>query len=403
MAECHQCYTWGDESAHPVRAMTKSAQILRQCLAVTCLLLAACVSTPPVDRDMHYDTGSLLSGDVFAVVPADRPAPVELTRVNADMRAFLREHVPSHLGQEKKVEWILRAILDDGLQLDYDNFKTYTAEEVFYVRQGNCLSFTNLFVALAREAGLKVSYQEVEVPANWERRSDTYYYNRHINALVHLPFRGKQAVDFNMDEFEASYPRRSISDNYALAQYFNNMGVHWLEEGDYARAFVYVREAIRLQPWAAYFWTNMGSLYSRAGYTDRAESAWLQALEIDDDPTAMSNLARYYASAGEQALADWYTQQVETYRRQNPYYLFELARTAYQNEGYEESLAWLEQSLQLRDTEHRFYRLQGLAHLQLGNKEAARRSFELAARHASSESERGMYNRKQRLIAQASE
>ncbi|MEH6586935.1 MAG: transglutaminase domain-containing protein [Halioglobus sp.] len=380
--------------------MFQTAFCLRALCAAVCFLLVACSTQPPVAVSKGFEPAALLDGEVFDVGFQDHPAPVELTHVNTEMREFLRERVPSHLGKEQKVELILRAILDDGLSLDYDNFKTYTAEEAFYLREGNCLSFTNLFVALAREAGLKVTYQEVEVPPNWERRNDTYFYNRHINALVHLPYSGKKAVDFNIDEFDSSYPRRSISDNYAKAQYFNNMGVHWLEEERYDRAFIYIREAIRLQPYAAYFWTNMGSLYSRAGYGSRAEAAWLTGLDIDDDPSAMSNLARYYEASGQAELALWYADRVEHYRRQNPYYLYELARAAYQRNDYEQSLQWLQQSLKLREGEHQFYRLQGLVYLKAGAVDEARHSFELAERYASSEHERRVYSKKQRLLVQ---
>lgn len=368
-------------------------------LAALCLLLAACVSPPPGDASRLIDSAELLRGDVFHVEPGDSPAHPNLTLVDDDMRAFIRERVPSNASQGKKAELILRAILDDGLSLDYDSFKTLTAQEAFYQRKGNCLSFTNLFVAMAREAGLKVTYQEVDVPPNWEQRNDTYFYNRHINALVHLPWREQKAVDFNIDEFDSSYPRQSISDNYALAQYFNNMGVHWLEQQRYDLSFIHLREAIRLQPRAAYFWTNMGSLYSRAGFGAYAEAAWLRALDIDKDPSAMGNLARYYTGLGETERAHWYMTRVEHYRRQNPYYLYELAEAAYREGEYEASLDWLHQSLRLRDYEHRFYRLQGLVHLRLGDAASAKHSFELAERHASNDEERDVYTWKQRLIA----
>jgi Flp pilus assembly protein TadD len=383
--------------------MFQSERVWRSVCLAGCLLLASCTVLPLSEESVKFDSVELLDGGLFGVGAGNKPAPVALTRTNEEMRAFLKERVPSHLGKEEKVERILHAILEDGLRLDYDNFKTYTAEEAFYRREGNCLSFTNLFIALAREAGLKVSYQEVQVPPNWERRNETYFYNRHINALVFLPYRGQKAVDFNISEFDTDYQRRSISDNYALAQYFNNMGVHWLEEQHYATAFVYLREAIRLQPRASYFWTNMGSLYSRAGYPARAESAWLEALQRSEDPSALGNLARYYGTIGREDLADWYAERVEGYQRQNPYYLYKLARSAYERKEYNESLAWLRQSLKLREDEHRFYRLQGLAELKLGKPERARQSFGLAERYASSDHERRVYNHKQRLIVQVSQ
>ena len=147
----------------------------------------------------------------------------------------------------------------------------------------------------------------------------------------------------------------------------------------------------------------MGSLYSRAGYGTRAESAWLEALALDDDPSAMSNLARYYDAAGEEERALWYAQRVEQYRQRNPYYLYDLADAAYQRGDYPEAQALLQRALKMREDEHQFHRLQGMVHLKTGDREDALRSFQLAEEYASSEHERRIYNQKQRLIVQVSQ
>lgn len=364
------------------------------------LLLCACASKPASERNPEMTPAQLLDDAAFGVSVEDRLTPVDTLAVNDDMRALLREYVPDHLGERNRSERILRAILKDGLQLDYNSFKTYTAEEAFYAREGNCLSFTNLFVALAREAGLKVEYQEVEVPPNWERRGDSYLFNRHINALVSLPLKGKQAVDFNVEEFDVDYPRRRITDNYAKAQYHNNMAIYHLDSGQIRDAYLNLREAISLYPHAAYFWTNLGTLYRRKGSDERAEAAWLYALDLDAEPSAMSSLARLYSAQGEEALADWYGAQVERYRRKNPYYLYELGETAYAGGEFAKAAKLLRKAVHLREDEHEFHRLLGLSYLQLGKSSAARRSFSRAEETATGETQRRQYNQKQRLLAQ---
>ena len=316
------------------------------------------------------------------------------------MRAFLQEHAPDHLAPRQRVDSILRAILDDGLALEYDSFKTYTAEEVFYSKRGNCLSFTNLFVALAREAGIKVEFQEVEVPPNWERRGNSYLYNRHINALVHLPFGYQKAVDFDVAEFDIDYPRKRITDNYAMAQYYNNVAVYWLDQDKLKPAYLNLREAIELYPVAPYFWTNLGSLYRRLGDDVRAEASWLEALRMGDEPSAMSNLARLYRNNSEELLAAWYEKGAEKYRRKNPFYLYELANITYDDGAYSETISLLKKAVRLRKDEHEFHRLLGLSYLRLGEKKAARHSFYRAEQAAEGEALRKQYSQKQRLLVQ---
>lgn len=362
------------------------------------LLLGACSNvSPPVERPLAYDRDQLLQGERFGFSPPET-AEVDMLAVNDDMRAFVREHVPENVGDRRKVELLLGAILDQGLHLTYDNFRTYTAEEAFYAREGNCMSFTNLFVALAREAGVNARFQEVEVPPIWAARGETWMLNLHINALVDLPAH-KQVVDFNLDDYDRDYHRRVITDRAARARYHNNMGVHWMSQGDPDRAFAAFREALRLRPSTGYFWTNLGTLYRREGMMDAAESAYRAAVTIDDEPVATSSLARLYEGLGERQLSAWYRERVELFRSKNPYYLFYLAEEAYARSDYPEAESLLLKALHQYSRDHRIYRLLGLTHLQQGDIWLAEKRFRQAAELADDEA-RTRYMHKLELLAE---
>lgn len=369
-------------------------------LALLGMVLSACAVQPPSGPSVGLTPAEILDGAAFGVTAHDELPPVDVLAVNDDMRAFLDEHVPIQASRERKVELILGAILQDGLQLDYNGFRTLTAEEAFYQREGNCLSFTNLFVALARESGLEVEFQEVDVPPSWDRRGDSHLFSRHINARVSLPFKGEQAVDFNMADFDIDYPRRRITDEYAKAQYHNNMAVFWLGAKQLQLAYLNLREAIGLHPQAAYFWTNLGTLHRRAGDSLRAEAAWLEAVRLADEPSAMSNLARLYEQQGRRELAMQFADAAENHRRKNPYYLYDLGEEAYRSGDYPGAIALLRRAVRLREDEHEFYRLLGLSYLHLGDTAAALRNFDLAEQAAENEADRERYSHKQRLLAQ---
>ena len=366
-------------------------------VAALALTLVACVAQPPGLQTAALVPGDLLSGERFGIGRDAAPPPVALTAVNEDMRAFLRQHVPAGLGPTRTIEMILQALLEDGLQLRYDNFRTFTAEEAFYQREGNCMSFTNLFVALAREAGVHARYQEVEIPPSWTADGETWMYNLHINALVKLPV-GEQVVDFNLGDYDRDYKRRVLSDAEALARYHNNMGVHWMEQGDHERAFLHLRAALELRPRTAHVWTNLGTLYRRHGDLAAAESGYLRAVELGDDAAANSNLARLYAQLGEQELSAWYRDRVQLFRRRNPYYLFHLAEEAYARAEYGAARQLLLTAIRRESGEHEFYRLFGLTYLQQGDLAAAQSQFELASRHAGEEHQ-ARYRNKLDLLA----
>ena len=91
---------------------------------------------------------------------------------------------------------------------------TRTASATFHDRQGNCLSFTMLFVGLARAAGLTASYQSVEVPPTWSNDGQVVIAN-HVNAVV------RRASAKNRRRLQHSRATgrphsRRVSDSYAL-------------------------------------------------------------------------------------------------------------------------------------------------------------------------------------------
>jgi tetratricopeptide (TPR) repeat protein len=366
------------------------------------LAISACAGQGKyADRSPLEDNRALLSG--ATLFPAGEPLPelptADLLAVSDDMRAFLDKHVPVRsISPQIKVQKILRALLEEDLNLHYSNLKTYTAAETFAAREGNCLSFTNLFIALAREAGVIASYQEVEVPPSWSAVGDTHYFNLHINVLVELP-RKQQIVDFDVQNRSDQFLGKPVGDNVAEAQYHNNMAVYFLGQGDLQRAFLHSRRAIEMRPDAGYFWANLGTILRRADDLDNAERAYLVAIDLSNEPSALSNLARLYTQRGQPQLAAVYAERAESFRAQNPYYLYELAERAYLAGDYEETHRLLVSAIKKRRDEHEFYRLQGLAWAQRGDAEAAEKSFARAARYATDSGRVGLYEHKLQLLA----
>lgn len=340
---------------------------------------------------------SIFNAEPFGISEDTGLPAVDLLSVNDEMRGFLDEYVDEGLNDSQKVRQILNAILQDGLSLEYANFKTYTAKEAFYAKKGNCLSFTNLFVALAREAGLTVQYQEIEVPPTWAAKDGSWFYNRHINALVKLPSID-QIVDFNLDSYKGEFNARRLDDRSALARYHSNMGVHWMVQGDYRQAYLHFREALMLEPEAGHTWSNLGTLYRRVGDLRHAEQAYVAAIEASNEPAAISNLARVYRDTGREELMSLYEGRARLYRRQNPYYLFQQAQQAFEIEDYEAVHKLLTRAINRQQREPEFHRLRGLAFFKQGQLENARSSFIRAIELADEESKE-RYSEKLDLLA----
>jgi Flp pilus assembly protein TadD len=303
----------------------------------------------------------------------------DILGLSADMRQFLADYVDRRSSSALRLHQLAWAVTSDAsFGLEYTT-TTRTAAETFAARDGNCLSFTNLFVALAREAGLKARFQQVEIPPDWEQRGETYVLNRHINVLVELASGERQAVDFNLEDFKTSYERHVVPDRRAEAHFYSNLGVEKLQADDFRAAFLYLRKGLDIDPGFAPLWTNLGALYSRAEFPALAEASYLEALRLDaGDMVAISSLARLNERRGDTESARRYRELARYHRDRNPYYRFHAAREAFLRRDYGTALDHLDYAIDKRPVEDSFYFLRGIVHLQLGHAEAARADLERA-------------------------
>lgn len=348
----------------------------------------------------------LLVGTALAGISEAAPelADTEVLAVSPEMEAFLAAHVHRRAGPQVRLQELIDAIIDaDGFGLHFDD-RTRTAAATFRERRGNCLSFSNLFVALAREVGLDASFQEVELPPDWSLDQDVFVLNRHVNVHLDLGELGEHVVDFNIDDFRSSYDTRIISDARARAHFFNNRGVEHLQAGATGAALAAFRTALEegdrsFSP----AWTNLGTLYLRTGHPVHAEACYRQALEADrGDTVAMSNLVRLYERQGRHELAADYRRVVTRHRNRNPYYRYQLASEAFEKAEYRAAIGHLRYAIRREDGVDRFYHLLALCYLAIGDEGRARRALARAEEVADSEAARARDSQKiERLLSES--
>jgi len=407
---------------------------LRASLVCLALPVIACTSSRGILDSARITPDELLAGAALGVAanaPVDVVKEQEVLAVSPEMRAFLDGRVDRKGTDTLKLEQLAAAIVNaNTFGLVYDD-QTRTASETFHARLGNCLSFSNMFVAMARDAGLNVEFQEVDVPPDWTLDKDTYVLNQHVNVYVDLGQAGVRVVDFNIADFKASYEMRRIPDTRALAHYYNNIGVARMQAGDTPSALWCFRTAIAVaqkEPPVAKngkeveekvevsgtlipraipkansdgsrqfspAWANLGTLYMRAGHPAQAEAAYLQALRANhSDLVAMSDLARLYERVGDRERAAAYQKKVIHHRYLNPYYRSELAKQAYAAHDYDAAIAHLKYAIRKRPKEDQFYFLLGACYLDKGDKRAAERWLAKAQEVASTDALKRRYSSK---------
>jgi Flp pilus assembly protein TadD len=258
------------------------------------LVLAGCAASAP---RLIYLTPAEWAVQVRAhgIDPHEVADPLAVT---AEMRADARRLAGSGTitDQLDRLRQSLFVATDEPFR--YEAHATLTAAEAFYRREGNCLAFTNLFVALGRSLGARITTALVLRVQGSEREGDLIVVNTHVVAF--LDYGGRTATyDFDRSREGRATALRPLDDLWITALYLNNKGADALRSGRTALAVQYFSDAVRLAPEFAAAWGNLGVARRRAGDIRGAFEAYERALSIEhDNPTVLTNLATLYRSQG---------------------------------------------------------------------------------------------------------
>ena len=181
---------------------------------------------------------------------------------------------------------------------DYASTETHTAIETFERRRGNCVSFTLMYLAMARSLGIPVWAGLVTDDPTTVREEELVVVNQHMVAVY--PRSGDAMVlDFDRTAFQR-FQRFALLDDVRIGALFsNNLGAERLREGDFAGAIPYLEAATRLDPDYVEAHANLGVALRHAGRVDDALATYRRALEIDPSrPGTLLNLATLYREQG---------------------------------------------------------------------------------------------------------
>ncbi len=351
-------------------------------------LLAGCTAAP-VDPELDTRQQDLISGELAfgEVVSGDELPDVDVLEISDEMREFVAAELGDGGIQSVRFRRIFRGLTREGyFNSSYSADTTRTAADTFATKRGNCLSYTNMFVALSRLADLDARFQIVDVPATWDADADYLIRYTHINVIMKgftfdTVYGEDFSVDFNDVLPDPDHPRREISDTVATSLYYANLSVDGLRAGEHRKSFVYLKKAIELDPDNQDLWINLGAFYAKQDLHEAALGAYQVALSYDGRSRgALSGLSRSYYLLGEHDKAAYYEEQVRRYRASNPYYHYAIAQAEFERERYEAALSAINEALELRYRSGRFHFLKGLTEHMLGDKAAAEQSFRRANR-----------------------
>jgi Flp pilus assembly protein TadD len=339
---------------------------------VALLLLVGCSTYLP------FDSVGYLRGQYAQRVGPERAAAIDVPfALDGAVRQRIEREIPSESQEDRRVEVILDYIFH-RLDLRYSMAPTHDAVETFATRRGNCLSFVNLFVGIARERRLSPFYVEVTDLQKWNRKENTVISQGHIVAGLYV--NGMLATyDFLPYKPKSYKTFKPIDDLTAAAHYYNNLGAEALLAGELDRAQAQIEIATEIAPAFDKGLNNLGVCYARRGQLDRALEVYERGLKASPgNPQILTNQARAYQQLGRAAEAKQILSKIESENTTNPYFFVYEGEVALADGDPRKALDYMARALRL-DTELPEVHLGFVkVYLALGDTEKARHHLERA-------------------------
>lgn len=329
--------------------------------------------------------------DAAVVLPATLesappPLPATIMELPRELRERFRAEVTSVEGTQSQLLERTVAFLfgEAGLGMQYQHDATYTVEQAYAERKANCLTFTLLSIALAREAGLQAYGQEIDDVLTWHQQGNLIYRANHVNAGVTLQTRRRFTIDVAVDAVIARNPPQQVSDQRLLALFYNNRAAELMGANQREAAAPYMEISLKLDPGYATSWNTAGVLQSHGGNLALAERHYKRALALDPaHSVTLFNLVSLYQRSGDQRQAKVFMRRLEKAQLRDPFHQFQTAVELEEKGDFARALKHYQRAIQLHGNEHRFHFGLARTHLALGDGRLAGKS--LARAHALSQ------------------
>lgn len=318
---------------------------------------------------------------LLAIMPGlgGATAPVAAEKVMAlpdELRTrFHAEMLAAGGARPRRFERLVAFLFEpQGLGMRYLAQPTPTVSEAYASRQANCLGFTLLFLALAREAGLDAHPREIRDTLGWEQHDRTLYRAAHVNAGVRLG--GRQfVVDVAGPDLVGGQRPRRITERELLAHYYNNRAMELLVLGEVEGALAQSRRALELDPDNPTHWSNAGVLHLRRDDVAAARRSYARALALDAlDPGALFNQLNLCRRERDAACERSYGQRLARARSGDPFHQFLLASELERRGEIALAIAHYRRAVRQRHDEPRFHAALAQAYGKQGDTARAQRA-----------------------------
>jgi Flp pilus assembly protein TadD len=370
---------------------------MRHLLAVLLLFLAGCATAPP-----RSTVPAELFADASFARPATQVGSADLFTLSPEMRSYLHSPAFSNklrtMGRERG---LIEALYSKGeLKLDYDSTYTRTAAETFRDRVGNCLSLVVMTAAFAKELGMTVHYQSLDVES-WSRSGGLYLLSGHVNIVIGARQFNDAApsqalvVDFIPDPQLDRTRAHGLTEEALVAMFLNNRAAEALVQGRLDDAYWWSRAAVTANPASALPLNTLGVVYDRHGDKGMAERVYRAALAREPENLAsMNNLQPVLAALGKTEEAQALARRIASLEPVPPFHYFDQGVAAYRQGDFGKARELFMREVKRAPYNDEFHFWLAASCVQLGRMGEAKEQLALAADTSTQNDTRQLYSAK---------
>jgi tetratricopeptide (TPR) repeat protein len=206
---------------------------------------------------------------------------------------------------------------------------TVTAKEAYHARRGNCMSYTNLFLGIARHLDVPVFLIHINEATSFYEKQGTFVVSSHMAIGYDTGLR-ITLVDLGGESDRLRVYERA-SDLVGLCLFYNNVAVEKMLSGDIAGAEKLLIYLTHLFPPLKETQNNLGVLKIREGRYDEALSIYSALAKSSPDyRPAFTNGLVAARGAGKKEVAEMFSRGATSLAEKDPFYLFNQGVASYQ-------------------------------------------------------------------------
>ena len=310
-------------------------------LAAVAVLAAGCATTHP--------PGALEEQAMLGAAQKQNVPLLDPLELSDGSKERIRQAIGGFGSERDKVNRITRYLLDSGkLDFQYSPNESYTAEQALRHRRGDCVSYANLFIAIARSLGVPSYFVRATDLPVYYAQNDTFFLASHI-AVGIGGGPEMQVIDFTTspDDWRLGL-YHPIDDRTAAVLFNENLAVNQMLAGNLKDAEQTLRFLAAKAPELPELASNLGVLLMREGNTAEAERLLVdEGHRFPDYHPLFANASQAARARGHAALADRLEARAGQLEANDPLIRFARGLSAYQRDDFRGAQREFQRALEL--------------------------------------------------------